>query len=94
MPFLIIYLPPTPLQMKEFKVVPFTPTHNTKGHTTLNEVADQLDDYFTAAAREGWEYERIETIRSHVPSKGGCFGFFQEAAYDMSNHFIVFSRNK
>lgn len=80
--------------MKEFKVVPFTPIHNSKGQTTLNEVADQLDEYFTRAAHEGWEYERIETITSHVPSKGGCFGFFKDAAYDMSNHFIVFSRYK
>ena len=78
--------------MKEFKVVPFIPTHSRKGQTSLNEVANQLDDYFTQASSEGWEYERIETIRSHVPAKGGCFGFFKNPAYDMSNHFIVFSR--
>jgi len=80
--------------MKEFKVVPFNPRHKSKGQTSLNEVAEQLDKYFTKAAIKGWEYERIETIRSHVPSKGGCFGFFKDPAYDMSNHFIVFSRNK
>lgn len=80
--------------MKEFKVIPFTPVHNAKGPISLKEVADQLDNNFTAAANEGWEYERIETIRSHVPSKGGCFGLFKEPAYDMSNHFIVFSRKK
>ena len=78
--------------MKEFKVVPFSPTHKSKGRATLNEVADQLEDYFSRAAREGWKYERIETIRSHVPAKGGCIGFFQDPAYDMSNHFIVFSK--
>jgi len=78
--------------MREFKVIPFKPTHKSKGQTTLNEVADLLDGYFTKAASDGWEYERIETIRSHVPSKGGCFGFFKDPAYDMSNHFIVFSK--
>ncbi len=80
--------------MKEFKVIPFKPVHNSKGRTSLKEVAEQLDDHFTEASQNGWTYVRIETIRSHVPAKGGCFGFFKTPAYDMSNHFIVYSREK
>ena len=79
--------------MKEFKVVPFTPTHNKKGTTSLDEVAEQLEDLLTDANHGEWQYERIETITSHVPAKGGCFGFFRDPAFDMSNHFVVFSRD-
>jgi len=78
--------------MKEFRVEPFVARHNMKGPTSLNEVADQLEDYFSKGSQEGWTYERIETITSHVPAKGGCFGFFKSSPYRMSNHFIVFSR--
>ena len=78
--------------MKEFHVVPFKPIHDRKRRTSLNEVADQLEEIFMKYQEDGWQYERIETISSRVPSKGGCFGFFATPAYDMSNHFIVFSK--
>jgi hypothetical protein len=63
-----------PRKPSEYQVVPFNASLMA-GETT-GKAAQQLSELINAQARAGWQYVRMETIRTTVttPGSSGCFG--------------------
>ena len=78
---------------KQYRVEPFVPKHSNKGPVSLREVADQMEYKINEMASNHFKFVGLETVSSHVPAKGGCFGFFKDAPYDVTFHYLVFERD-
>jgi hypothetical protein len=73
----------------EYKVISIIPVK--KG--TVLDLAKEFEMLINKYSSEGWEYIRIETLKSWVPAiPGGCFGSQGTPGYYTEDYFIVIKK--
>lgn len=74
----------------QYKIVPFNAS--IKRDETSQAAASQLEIIVLAAAAEGWEYVRMESIPTYVAGSAGCFGFGAIAPSSRNYPVVVFRK--
>lgn len=75
----------------EYKVVSFVASIDHKSGTS-NHVAQQLEGLINQYAMEGWNYIRLESVKTFVGPDNGCFGFGGKPGYETTRQMVVFSK--
>ncbi len=74
----------------DYKVVSIVPVQKDK--ETAQHVAQDLENLIKRYASEGWEYVRVEDLKTWVNPVGGCFGLGQQPGYYSNRQMIVFRK--
>lgn len=74
----------------EYKVVSIVPVQKEKEDGT--HVAKSLENLINQHKAEGWEYIRVENLKTWVNPSGGCFGFGQTPGYYAEKQMVVFKK--
>ena len=56
------------------KYIVKTFTANIKGQDSATKAAEQLQELINEMKVDGWDFESVENITTHVAGDSGCFG--------------------
>ena len=73
----------------EYKVVSIKPVQ-VDGNAM--QVAQDLENLIKKYHAEGWQYVRVESLKTWVTGDKGCFGFGATQGYYVENQMIVFTK--
>jgi len=74
----------------EYKVISINPVQ--KNNETGMQVALELEGIIKKYHVEGWQYVRIESLKTWVAGDSGCFGIGAKPGYYAERQVIVFQR--
>jgi hypothetical protein len=74
----------------DYKVVSIVPVQRDKENGT--HVAQDLENMIKKNHAEGWEYVRVESLKTWVNPAGGCFGFGATPGYYAERQMVIFKK--
>ena len=74
----------------EFKAVPFTA--KIKQTDSTETVANQMQELINSYVAQGWEYQRLENVETHVLPDAGCFGLGGKPGFTTSYKVMIFKK--
>lgn len=74
----------------EYKVVSIVPVQREK--ETGTHVAQELESLIKKYHSDGWEYLRVESLKTWVDGDKGCFGIGGTPGYYAEKQMVVFKK--
>ncbi len=74
----------------QYKVVPFTASVAQNGGAGI--VASQLQAEIESHAADGWHYQQMESVETHVAGDKGCFGVGAQPGTLTTVKVLVFNK--
>jgi len=74
----------------QYRVLPFTA--NVASGSSSSTAAAQLEALCQEQARDGFEFQTLETIETHVAGTGGCFGLGAKPPFTSAVSVAVFRK--
>ncbi len=74
----------------QYKVIPFTASVGQNRDAGI--VASQLQTEIESHAADGWQYQQMESVETHIAGDKGCFGVGAQPGTLTTVKVLVFSK--